>query len=109
VAFVNATDTILVRVADFNLVGNQWQKVQRTLNDSSFDVGVVNIEENWPAYQSPPGVIRERDKTQPDQNVQANEQSLAFFSPATGLADGRQAEAARFFTFRRSISSTTRP
>jgi len=98
VAFVNATDTILVRVADFNLVGNQWQKVQRTLNDSSFDVGVVNIEENWPAYQSPPGVIRERDKTQPDQNVQANEQSLAFF--LTGLADGRQAEAARFFTFK---------
>ncbi len=29
VAFANATDTIAVRIADFNLVGNQWQKVVR--------------------------------------------------------------------------------
>ena len=41
VAFVNATDTIAVRIGDFSLVGNQWQKLQRDANDSLFDVTVV--------------------------------------------------------------------
>jgi cell surface protein SprA len=98
VAFVDATDTTYVRIQDFNLVGNQWQKVERTTGDTTFSVGVVSIEDNWPAYTSPPGVIRERDKTQPDQNIQANEQSLSLF--LNGLAVGRSAEAARFYTFK---------
>ena len=98
VAFVNATDTVFVRIQDFNLVGNQWQKVQKTPADTNFSVGVVSIEDNWPEYNSPPGVIREQDKTQPDQNVYANEQSLAIF--LTGLQEHHDAEAVRYFNFK---------
>ncbi|HEX9007032.1 MAG TPA: cell surface protein SprA, partial [Bacteroidota bacterium] len=98
VAFANVTDTVALRIADFNLVGNQWQKVVRTPGDSSFDVGVVSLEENPDTYDSPPGVIRERDKTKPDEVVLANEQSMAFF--LTGLPEGHQAEAVRFYTFK---------
>lgn len=65
---------VRVRIADINLVGNQWQEFTRS--DSVLKVSVVNIEDN-PNYTSPPGVIRERDRTQPDQAVFANEQSLA--------------------------------
>ncbi len=98
VAFVNATDTIHVRIQDFNLVGNQWQKVVKNPADTNFSVGVVSIEDNYPEYQPPPGVIREQDKTQPDQNVYANEQSLAIFM--TGLQERHDAEAVRYYTFK---------
>ncbi len=75
-AFVNVTDTVAVRIADLSLVGNQWQKVHKDLSDTMFAVTVVNVEDNL-KYQSPPGVIRERDKTRPEEEVYANEQSLA--------------------------------
>jgi hypothetical protein len=65
---------VRLRIADINLVGNQWQELTR--DDSVLKVSVVNIEDN-PDYTSPPGVIRERDRTQPDQLVLANEQSLS--------------------------------
>lgn len=65
---------VQLRIADINLVGNQWQEVTR--NDSVLKVSVVNIEDN-PLYTSPPGVIRERDRTQPDQEILGNEQSLS--------------------------------
>ncbi len=97
VAFANATDTIAVRIADFNLVGNQWQKVTRDLNDTTFEVTVVNVEDN-PQYESPPGVIRERDRTRPEEEVYANEQSLALV--LKGLPDGEYRQTVKFYTYR---------
>jgi cell surface protein SprA len=99
VLFVDATDTIAVRIADFGLVGNQWQKVIKNNNtaDTTFAVSVVSVEDN-PDYKSPPGVIRERDKTQTDQIVLANEQSLALV--LRGLPDGTSGEAARYYTYK---------
>jgi len=70
----NVTDTVHFRMADFNLVGNQWQK--KDLKDSIMAISVVNIEDNYPAYQSPPGVQRERDRSRPDEEIFRNEQSL---------------------------------
>ncbi|MGB2957644.1 MAG: cell surface protein SprA, partial [Bacteroidota bacterium] len=95
VSFINVTDTIAVRVADFSLVGNQWQKQEK--DDTTYEVSVVNIEDN-PFYESPPGVIRERDRTRPDENVLANEQSLALVMK--GVPDGESRQAVRFYTFR---------
>lgn len=97
VAFVNSTDTIAVRIADFNLVGNQWQKVARGLDDTTFEVTVVNVEDN-PLYESPPGVIRERDRTRTEEEVYANEQSLALVFK--GLPDGEFRQAMKFYTYR---------
>ncbi len=97
VAFVNATDTIAVRIGDFSLVGNQWQKQAKDNADTTFDVTVVSIEDN-PFYESPPGVIRERDKTRPEENVQANEQSLSLV--AKGLPDGESRQAVKFYTYK---------
>ncbi len=62
-----------VRIAEFNLVGNQWY--ERVRNDDKFAVSVVNVEDN-PEYDVPPGVIRPRDRTRPDQQIYGNEQSL---------------------------------
>ena len=99
VSFVDVSDTVAVRIADFNLVGNQWQKLQQANDDSSFAVTVVNLEDN-PNYESPPGVIRERDKTQPDQNIQANEQSLSLVLKGKGLPDGESRQAVKFYTYK---------
>jgi cell surface protein SprA len=99
IGFINADSTTHVQIGEFDLVGNQWQKVELDPNhpDSTVSVGVVSLEDN-PDYQSPPGVIRESDKTQPDQTVLSNEQSLAFF--LENLADGGHGEAARFYTYK---------
>ncbi|MGA9117414.1 MAG: cell surface protein SprA [Bacteroidota bacterium] len=94
ILFLNASDTVAVRIADFGLVGNQWQELRK---DSTFAVSVISIEDN-PAYESPPGVIRERDKTRPDEEVYANEQSLALL--VTGLPDGQLRQAVKYYTFR---------
>ena len=87
---------VSIRIADMNLVGNQWQELVK--NDSTFKVSVVNIEDN-PGYISPPGVIREVDRTQPDQVVQGNEQSLSFLVKGLRRGDSRQA----FKTFARPL------
>lgn len=63
-----------VRIAEFNFVGNQWY--ERIRNDEKFAVAVVNVEDN-PDYTVPPGVIRPRDRTRPDQEIYGNEQSLS--------------------------------
>ena len=97
VAFANAADTIAVRIADFSLVGNQWQKLQRDADDSLFDVTVVSIEDN-PEYTPPPGVTQERDLTRPDENVFANEQALAL--KFRGLPVGQNRQAVKFYTYR---------
>lgn len=103
--FRNASDSIHVRIADFNLVGNQWQKlVSSTGNtafdndyNSKFDVSVVGVEQN-PSYLSPPGVIGERDKTQPDYVVRANEQSLDI--QLRGIPPGQSRQAVKFYTYK---------
>ncbi|GAB1348960.1 hypothetical protein MASR1M107_11730 [Ignavibacteriales bacterium] len=68
-----ASDLVAVRLADFNLVGNQWRKSIE--GDTVLSISVVNIEDN-PSYSSPPGVQRERDRSRPDQEIFRNEQSL---------------------------------
>lgn len=97
VAFVNETDTIAVRIADFSLVGNQWQKAVKDQADTTFEVTVVNVEDN-PNYQSPPFVIRERDRTRPEEEVLANEQSLALILKDLPVGESRQ--AVKFYTYR---------
>ncbi|MBV6446294.1 MAG: hypothetical protein IFNCLDLE_02585 [Ignavibacteriaceae bacterium] len=72
--FVTDADGLVsIRLADFNLVGNQWRKAID--NDTLLSVSVVNIEDN-PDYFSPGGVARERDRSRPDQEIYRNEQSL---------------------------------
>ena len=67
------TDTVHVSFVEFNLVGSQWQK--EIPNDSTLAISVINLEEN-PEYVSPPGVERERDRSETESIVQKNEQSL---------------------------------
>ena len=55
-SFANVSDTLAVRIADFNLVGNQWQKVAQDLSDTSFQVSVVSIEENYPGTRARPAL-----------------------------------------------------
>jgi cell surface protein SprA len=97
VFFRNAADSVHVRIADFNLVGNQWQKQQAATGDSLFDVSVVGVEQN-PSYNSPPGVIGERDKTQTDYVVRANEQSLDVI--LKGVPPGQSRQAVKFYTYK---------
>lgn len=96
VSFQNAQDTIGIRIAEFGLVGNQWQEVKK--EDTTMQVTVVGVEENSDRYHSPPGVIRERDKTRPEEDIQANEQALALV--LKGLPDGQSRYAYKVYTFR---------
>ena len=79
------------RIAEFNLVGSQWQKLVK--NDSVLSISVVSIEEN-PEYKSPPGVFQERDRTRPDENILRNEQSLSLI--LTDLPEGQSREAVKY-------------
>ena len=88
---------IHLRFAEMNLVGNQWQKVlsppKVTLNDTVLTVSSINLEDN-PEYVSPPGVFRERDRTQPNNNVLKNEQALNLI--LNKLEDGDKREVVRY-------------
>ncbi len=81
-------EDIYFQLTEFNLVGNQWQKIvdgnRVTEEDTVLTVSNVNIEDN-PDYFSPPGIERERDRTT-SQNVLKNEQSLDLI--INGLDDG---------------------
>ncbi len=79
------------RIGEFNLVGSQWQKLDKV--DTVLSVSVVSIEEN-PEYSSPPGVFQERDRTRPDENILRNEQSLNLIF--NGLPDGQNREAVKY-------------
>ena len=88
--WVSGTDEeIHFQLTEFNLVGSQWQKIvdgtHVTEDDKVLTVSNVSIEDN-PEYYSPPGIVRERDRTNPDQNIAKNEQSLDLL--ITDLADG---------------------
>ncbi|MCU7493178.1 MAG: cell surface protein SprA [Ignavibacteria bacterium] len=96
--WVNGTSVpVHFRIADFNLVGNQWQKIdpvvngKTDINDSTLTLSVVSVEENSPEYQSPGGVERERDRSKPDENVLRNEQSLSLIIKDLKKGDERQA------------------
>ena len=83
-----AENELYVRLTEFNLVGNQWEAVNK--DDENFRISSVNIEEN-PSYRSPPGVERPKDRTRPDQVIEGNEQSLALL--ITDLRDGESKRA----------------
>jgi cell surface protein SprA len=91
----DATQPVLFRIAEFNLAGNQWEKLTKT--DTSYDVSVENYEDN-PSYTSPPGVSRQKDLTRPDQDILGNEQSLSLI--VKHLAKGEYVQAVRRFTTR---------
>lgn len=96
VSFQNAEDTVALRIADFSLVGNQWQELKK--EDTTFAVSVIGIEENSNIYSPPPGVVRERDKTRPDEQVFANEQSLSLI--LKGIPDGQAKQAIKHYDYR---------
>ncbi len=78
--WVSGTDEeIHFQLTDFNLVGSQWQKIvdgtHVTEDDDVLTVSNVSIEDN-PEYYRPEGLAREIDRTNPDQTIAKNEQSL---------------------------------
>jgi cell surface protein SprA len=95
--FTGHDEEFEIHISEFNLIGNQWEELKK--NDSTFKVSVVNIEDNYnQGYRSPSGVIREKDRTKPDEDVLGNEQSLAlnFFN----LKDGESREAIKRYSYR---------
>ncbi|MCU0413042.1 MAG: cell surface protein SprA, partial [Ignavibacteriaceae bacterium] len=90
--YIQGVDSVVhVRITEFNLVGNQWQKL--LVNDTTMSVSVVSYEENQ-RYTSPPGVFRERDRTRPDEEIYNNEQSLSLVY--TELPEGESREAVKY-------------
>ncbi len=79
------------RITEFNLVGNQWQKINA--QDTTLSVSTVSYEENA-SYTSPPGVFRERDRTRPDEEIYNNEQSLDLIY--SGLPEDSSEQAVRY-------------
>ncbi len=83
----NEPGEVHVRLAEFNLAGNQWQAALP--NDTVMSVSVINYEDNT-NYSSPPGVQRARDHSQPDQQVYGNEQSLDLILNGLGIDSTRE-------------------
>ena len=69
----NVEQTVHLRFVEFNFAGNQWLKA--ITSDTVMQLSTVNIEDNS-SYSSPPGVQREADKSNPDNVIYKNEQSL---------------------------------
>ncbi len=92
-------DPASIKIAEMNFVGSQWQ--QRVPNDTILKPSVVNIEDN-PEYNDAEyqslGITRERDKTNPNQIIAGNEQSLALL--INGLQRGESRHLYRSFAFR---------
>ena len=88
-----AQQEVLVRLAEINLVGNQWEELVK--NDSTFKVSVVNKEDN-PTYSSP--VPAAKDRARPDLNLTLNEQSLSLV--IDGMKDGESRQAIKRFPVR---------
>ncbi|MGB2867995.1 MAG: cell surface protein SprA, partial [Bacteroidota bacterium] len=87
-----AQSDVLLRMTEFNLIGNQWEELVK--NDPQFKVSVVNVEDN-PDYQSPVEGLRTRDPAHPDQAVYSNEQSLNLV--ISELTDGQIKETIKRF------------
>lgn len=90
-------EPVHLRFAEMNLVGNQWQKVlyppRVTLDDTVLTVSTINVEDN-PDYHIPPGVARERDRSQPEYEIYKNEQSLDLI--LSELRDGDKREIVKY-------------
>ena len=86
-----ASNLVHLRLTEFNLVGTQWQKLDK--EDTVISVSVINFEDN-PEYTLPPGVFQERDRSRPDENILRNEQSLNLI--INNLADGDSREAIKY-------------
>jgi len=93
------------QIADWRLVGAQWQRVNNfqenvTVDDSVLQISFVNIEENSEApnyYTMPPGVQAPRQLNNPDpnQDIRLNEQSVAI--SVRNLRYGEERMATRIF------------
>ncbi len=79
------TQPVVLRMADFHLVGSQWRRYNENLEetgffedrdeqDPSFTISVVSEEKN-PGYVVPPGFQRDRDNTSTLER-RLNEQSI---------------------------------
>lgn len=91
-----ASETVRLSFTDINLVGNQWQKLLSggiDKNDSTLVIKTVNVEDN-PDYVMPPGVEREKDRTNTQESVFKNEQSL--WLEITDLEDGDKREIIKY-------------
>ncbi len=105
---------VVLRFAQLQMEANQYRRyfgdlTQRGLQDvpepydAQFKVSAVNVEENSQVaadkyvYDVPPGFIRDVDYTQPNNNVQLNEQSMAL--SVTNLRDGDSRGAFRNTNF----------
>jgi cell surface protein SprA len=95
--------TVHIRIAEMNLVGNQWQKVldknsnhqpssQLDINDNVLTVSTISVQDD-PSYKLPPGLTQEVDKTQVNATVYKNEQSLNLI--INNLKDGDFREVVR--------------
>lgn len=93
ISLTGFTKPVYVQFATFDFVSNQWLPTEK---DSVLSVSVVNIEENPNEYNSPPEVVREKDRTRPDENIQLNEQSL--YLKVNGLKDGEARTAEKNVT-----------
>lgn len=90
IVVTGSINPVHLRIVEFNLVGNQWQKLLP--EDSVLSVSVINIEDN-PNYVSPVSgdVLRTRDQTRPDENILSNEQSLNLIIKDLPEGENRQA------------------
>ncbi|WP_428328664.1 cell surface protein SprA [Mucilaginibacter sp.] len=111
----NFADTAVLRFATMQLVRGEWRAfntennpvnviadpsiVNPPLDNSTIDVGTVNIEENGSRpsipYVVPPGIQRQRDYNNIQSNTKLNEQSLS--EVVTTLRDGYSRAAFRLF------------
>ncbi|RKR85585.1 cell surface protein SprA [Mucilaginibacter gracilis] len=118
----NFADTAVLRFAALQLVRGEWRAFNTennpanviadaglgtspSLDNSTIDVGTVNIEENGTRtpipYVVPPGIVRQRDYNNLAANVQLNEQSLSV--TVKQLRDGYS--RATFKTFNNDLRS----
>lgn len=91
-----ASQKLRLAFTEINLVGNQWQKVitpDITKEDSTLLIKTVNIEDN-PEYEMPPGVEREKDRTDTQNDIYKNEQSL--WLEINDLDDGDKREIIKY-------------
>lgn len=103
--FNGEKERIHLRFAEMNLVGNQWQKVLDgssstklepvTIEDTVLTVSTINVEDNI-EYHLPPGVSREKDKTNTEYDVYKNEQSLDLIF--SNLKDGDYREIVKYLS-----------
>jgi cell surface protein SprA len=111
----NFADTAVLRFAALQLVRGEWRAFNTEnsstnviadpalgsvgLDNSTIDVGTVNIEENGTRspipYVVPPGIVRQRDYNNLATNVQLNEQSLSV--TVKSLRDGYSRAAFKSF------------